>query len=58
MKLDKPIREWKTKYIEKELNRVDAEFWAWQADGAKPAHDIESYAEDLAEELRNRGYDY
>ncbi len=58
MKLGKPIREWKTKHIEKELNRADGDFWAWQADGPKPGYDCEKYAEDLAEELRNRGLDY
>jgi len=58
MKLQKPIREWSTKYIQQELDRADSDFWIWQADGQKPGYNCEEYAEELAEELRNRGLDY
>lgn len=58
MKLDKPIREWKTKKLMSEIAMADSDFWRWQADGIKPGYNCEKYAGELAEELKNRGYDY
>ncbi|WP_168335216.1 MULTISPECIES: hypothetical protein [Rhizobium] len=46
----------KTRKLKEELARADAAFWAWQADGPKPGFDVESYAEELADELKNRGH--
>lgn len=53
----KPVREMKTKVLRSELARADADFWAWQAGGVKPGYPVEAYAEELAEELKNRGHD-
>lgn len=58
MRRREDVREWKTKKLLAEIARADGDFWAWQADGPKPGYDCEAYAEELAEELRNRGYDY
>ncbi|MEH2695623.1 hypothetical protein DXU03_25995 [Rhizobium johnstonii] len=50
------ISQMKTRKLKEELARADAAFWAWQADGPKPGFDVESYAEELADELKNRGH--
>ena len=58
MRKPENIREWKTRKLISEMERADAAFWAWQANGPKPGYDVEKYSEDLAEELKNRGLDY
>ncbi|MBO0125178.1 hypothetical protein [Agrobacterium sp. OT33] len=56
MRRDKhSIKQMKTKELQSELNRADAIFLAWQADGPRPCFDVEAYAEELTEELIARG---
>jgi len=50
------ISQMKTKFLKQELARADSLFWAWQADGPKPTFNVERYAEELADELKNRGH--
>lgn len=50
------VSQMTTNRLKDELAKADAAFWAWQADGPKPGFDVESYAEELAEELKNRGH--
>lgn len=50
------VSQMTTKRLKEELAKADALFWAWQADGPKPTFDVEAYAEELAEELKNRGH--
>lgn len=51
------ISQMKTRQLQKELDRADALFWAWQADGLRPGFNVEAYADDIAEELISRGQD-
>lgn len=57
MRRDKnEISQMSVKRLQQELARADSDFWAWQAGGVKPGYACETYAEELADELKNRGY--
>ena len=57
MRRDKnEISQMSIKRLQQELARADSDFWAWQVDGTKPGYACEAYAEDLSEELKNRGH--